>query len=44
VKVVGGTAVMIGAGIVLFLIARSKGRKLAELAANSAVLHREDRL
>jgi amino acid transporter len=33
VKVVGGTAVMIGAGIVLFLIGRHKGRKLAEQEA-----------
>jgi hypothetical protein len=30
VKVVGGTAVMIGIGIVLFLIGRYKGRRLAE--------------
>ncbi len=44
VKVVGGTAVMIGAGIVLFLIARSKARKLSKLAASGALLHREDRL
>jgi amino acid transporter len=29
VKVVGGTAVMIGIGLVLLLIARYKGRKLA---------------
>lgn len=29
VKVVGGTAIMIGAGIVLFLIAQYKGRRLA---------------
>ena len=42
VKVVGGTAVMIGAGIVLFLIARSKARKLAKLAESSAVLQSED--
>jgi hypothetical protein len=40
VKVVGGTAVMIGAGIVLFLIARIKARKLA---ASGAFLHGEDR-
>ena len=33
VKVVGGTAVMVGAGIILFLIGRHKGRKLAEGAA-----------
>jgi amino acid transporter len=33
-KVVGGTAVMIGAGIVLFLIGRHKGRKLAEREAD----------
>ena len=33
VKVLGGTAVMIGAGIVLFLIGRHKGRKLAEQEA-----------
>ena len=30
VKVVGGTAVMVGAGIILFLIGRHKGHKLAE--------------
>jgi hypothetical protein len=30
VKVVGGTAVMIGAGIVLFLIGQHKGRRVAE--------------
>jgi hypothetical protein len=44
VKVVGGTAVMIGAGIVLFLIARSKARRLANPAASGAVFHREDPL
>jgi glutamate:GABA antiporter len=44
VKVVGGTAVMIGAGIVLFLVARSKARRLQEPAASGAALHGEDPL
>jgi hypothetical protein len=33
VKVVGGTAIMIGIGLVLLLIARYKGRKLARQSA-----------
>jgi amino acid transporter len=42
VKVVGGTAVMIGAGVVLFLIGRYKARRLANLPAPDPVLHGED--
>jgi amino acid transporter len=43
-KVEGGTFVMVAAGIVLFLIARSKARKLSESATSGAVLHGEDPL